>query len=108
ELWDPDSEEWSTLDSMRIMRVYHSAALLLPDGRVLSAGGGQGAAVPNFQNLAEIYLPSYLFKGKRPKIDTVPSEITYGSDFDINVTTTTRITKISLIRLPSVTHAMDM
>ena len=38
-------------------RGYHSVALLLPDGRVLSAGGDANA------RNAEIFSPPYLFKG---------------------------------------------
>src|SRR5205085_3248146 len=40
ELWSPATGQWTTLASMRETRQYHSTALLLPDGRVLSAGGG--------------------------------------------------------------------
>ena len=41
ELWNPTTEQWTTLasSSSGIPRVYHSTALLLPDGRVLSMGG---------------------------------------------------------------------
>ena len=40
ELWNPMTEQWTTLaSSSGIPRVYHSTALLLPDGRVLSMGG---------------------------------------------------------------------
>ena len=40
EIWDPATEAWTTLASMRVPRLYHSTALLLPDARVLAAGGG--------------------------------------------------------------------
>ncbi len=33
ELWDPATETWTTLSSMHTPRLYHSNALLLPDGR---------------------------------------------------------------------------
>ena len=39
ELWDPESETWSTMAGMQVRRIYHSFSLLLPDGRVLTAGG---------------------------------------------------------------------
>ena len=40
ELWNPATGQWRTLAAMQITRQYHSTALLLPDGRVLSSGGG--------------------------------------------------------------------
>src|SRR5262249_23973643 len=40
ELWSPTTETWQTLSSASVPRLYHSTALLLPDGRVLSAGSG--------------------------------------------------------------------
>ena len=61
ELWNPVSETWTPLASNSIYRGYHSFALLLPDGRVLSAGGNN-----NLYKNAEIYSPPYLFKGPRP------------------------------------------
>jgi hypothetical protein len=33
ELWSPATETWQTLASASIPRLYHSTALLLPDGR---------------------------------------------------------------------------
>src|SRR5262249_54238107 len=35
ELWSPDTKTWTTMASMQTPRMYHSTALLLPDGRVL-------------------------------------------------------------------------
>ena len=39
EMWDPATENWSTMASQQFFRVYHSGAVLLPDGRVLTVGG---------------------------------------------------------------------
>ena len=67
ELWDPGSGQWTTLASSAITRGYHATSLLLPDGRVIHSGGGDGAGAPQ-QNNAEIFSPPYLFRGSRPTI----------------------------------------
>ena len=74
-------ETWTTVASRADRpRLYHSTALLLPDGRVLMAGGGQ---LPNSiavnQTNAEIYSPPYLFKGARPTIASAPASLAYGA-----------------------------
>src|SRR3712207_9199806 len=40
ERWDPATETWTVLSSASRVRQYHSTATLLPDGRVLTGGGG--------------------------------------------------------------------
>src|SRR5260221_13073780 len=40
ELWSPTTETFMPLARQAVPRTYHSIALLLPDGRVLSGGGG--------------------------------------------------------------------
>src|SRR5207244_6349437 len=40
ELWSPVTQTWTRMASEQIPRLYHSTAVLLPDGRVLSAGAG--------------------------------------------------------------------
>ena len=40
ELWDRESEAWSSMAPMGAPRTYHSVALLMADGRVFSGGGG--------------------------------------------------------------------
>ena len=44
---------WKTLAEAQVPRLYHSVALLLPDGRVLTAGGGAPGPVTNLNG--EIY-----------------------------------------------------
>ena len=54
--------------------MYHSIALLLPDGRVLTAGSNPEANdVPGGELRLELYHPPYLFRGPRPIIDRAPS-----------------------------------
>jgi len=94
---------------MVIPRLYHSTSLLLPDGRVLVAGGGRyfGIADPTDQLSAEIYSPPYLFKGVRPVISSVPSTIQNATNFSLMTPDATQISSAALIRLGAVTHAFD-
>ncbi len=107
ELWDPATGLWTTLASNTINRGYHSTALLLPDGRILHTGSGDGAGAPDERN-AELFSPPYLFKGSRPTIADAPTQISYGSSFSVTTPQAASIAKISLIRLGAVTHAFDM
>ncbi|GEM_PF-958178 len=110
EMWNPVSGQWTTMASHAERRLYHSLAMLLPDGRVLSAGGGLPAAggTDYDHNNAEIYSPPYLFKGARPSITVAPDEIALGSAFKLKTPEFATISKVSLIRLASVTHSYDM
>lgn len=99
ELWNPATNTWTTVASFTKYRGYHSFALLLPDGRVLS-GGGDGN--PN----AEVYSPGYLFKGPRPVITSAPSVVGYGGRFSVG--TADQISSVTLLRLSSVTHSFNM
>jgi Domain of unknown function (DUF1929) len=113
EVWSPATETWTTMASAQVPRLYHSTALLLPDGRVLTAGGGRnagvGAPTNQFDRLnAEVYSPPYLFKGIRPTITSAPTTIQYGTSFSVSSPDATSIAKVSFIRLGSATHAINM
>jgi hypothetical protein len=108
ELWDPASSVWRTLAGMQKPRLYHSVALLLPDGRVLSAGGGHpkdGEHDDDDHRDAEIYSPPYLFRGPRPTITYAPPAVPYGKPFFVG--TPDAVAGVTLIRLSSVTHGFN-
>ncbi|MBI3466478.1 MAG: DUF1929 domain-containing protein, partial [Planctomycetes bacterium] len=107
EMWSPATQTWTTMASMQTPRMYHSSAMLLPDGRILSAGGGRDGAAPNYLN-AEIYSPPYLFRGARPTITDVPAQLAYGTDFFVQTPDAASIASVSLIRNGSVTHSNNM
>jgi hypothetical protein len=102
EMWDPATGNWTTMASISVYRGYHSTALLLPDGRVVSAGGEQTGAS------AEIYSPPYLFNGPRPTITSVSStSVKFGQTLNISTPDAASISQITFIRLGSVTHAFN-
>jgi concanavalin A-like lectin/glucanase superfamily protein/galactose oxidase-like protein/Big-like domain-containing protein/purple acid phosphatase-like protein/Kelch motif protein len=107
EMWDPASETWTTMASMHDLRLYHSVALLLPDGRVLAAGGGRVSPANDYLT-AEIYSPPYLFQGARPTIASAPGSITYNTTMNVQTPDAANIASVSFIRLPSVTHTHNM
>ena len=101
ELWNPATGTWTVMASIAEYRGYHSTAFLLPDGRVFSGGGNVGG--PNFQ----LFSPPYLSAGTRPTIASVPTAAGYAQTILIGTPDAATISKVSLIRLPSVTHTFD-
>ena len=106
ELWNPTTETWTTLASAAVPRLYHSTALLLPDGRVLSAGGGNDSGAVD-ETTAQIFSPPYLFKGVRPTIAQVVDAIQYGGKFAIDTADAPSIAGVALMRPGAVTHGFD-
>lgn len=122
EMWGPDEpDKWKQLASATQPRLYHSTAVLLPDGRVLSGGTSkysdeQTEASPcplhtdNYK--MEIFSPPYLFNldgtdAVRPQISNAPSQVAYGQTIQFTVTDAGMGSKVNLIRLPSVTHSFN-
>ncbi len=114
ELWNPATQRWTELAAEEVDRGYHSTAVLLPDGRVLSAGGGEYR--PDNVNTndpldshreAQVFSPPYLFQGPRPLITSAPASVDYGESFAVDTAQADEISQVSWIRLASVTHAFD-
>jgi len=116
EQWNPATGQWRTLAAMQITRQYHSTALLLPDGRVLSSGGGICGTCDQVGYLAknaEIFSPPYLFQADgtlapRPAIDAAPASTSYGAAMEIATGNPASIRKVALVRLGAVTHSDNM
>ncbi|HVQ36449.1 MAG TPA: galactose oxidase-like domain-containing protein, partial [Pyrinomonadaceae bacterium] len=126
EMWNPATGAWSAMDTGAVKRAYHSTALLLPDAKVLVAGGGrpdglldadEGDAFSNrrqtfAERRAEIYSPPYLFDdagnvASRPSLNAAPAQVGYGQQFNLTFSNATGINRVAWIRLPSVTHGFN-
>jgi hypothetical protein len=111
EVFDPDSNSWLLGPAQQEDRTYHSTAVLLPDGRVFSAGDDhnpleQSGAFSITDN-GEIYSPPYLFKGPRPVIDQAPGAVRFGDAFGIH-SQSAGIDRAVLMAPDATTHAFDM
>jgi len=103
ELYNFSTKKWTLLPPQNAVRAYHATALLLPDGRVLSAGSDSGTQL---QNTYEIYSPAYLFKGARPTITSSPSSVSFGQQFTIVTPNAASISKVALLRPGTTTHSV--
>jgi len=121
----PPGSRWSNtgLSDSPIPRLYHSTAILLPDGSVFVAGSNPNPNV-NMSTIfpttyrAEIFYPSYFSAKTRPAPTGIPKTISYGGDpFDITIPASSYSgssnaaadsTTVVLIRTGFTTHAMNM
>jgi Domain of unknown function (DUF1929) len=106
ENYNQATNTWSTWANASTIRVYHSTAMLLRDGRILYTGSGDGGGVPQ-QNNYEIFSPPYLFKGARPAYNLDSAAVHYGQPFKVTTPDAASIQKVTLIRHSSTTHAFD-
>ena len=110
EIWDPATGQWTLGASAVKSRLYHSTALLLPDGSVLTAGGGAPGPVKNLN--AEIYYPGYLFDATgqpavRPSIVSSDTLLYVNQQFVVTVGSADPISRVTLVRTGSATHAFN-
>jgi hypothetical protein len=106
EIYTPATDTWTEVAAATVPRVYHSIALLLPDGRVVNAGSNRLREEDELR--MEIYHPPYLSAATRPVISEAPQQLTYGQQFQISTAQAEGIRWISLIRPGATTHSFDM
>jgi hypothetical protein len=115
ELYNPSTGTLTLDATAAVPRLYHSTTLLLPDGSVLTAGGGAPGPVNELN--AEIYYPPYLYlkdgsgnPAPRPQIISAPSVSTpliLNQTFLVTVGANDTISKVRLIRVGADTHAFN-
>ena len=114
DLYDPNTNSFSLAGANAFPRLYHTVALLLPDGTVWLAGGNPGDI---FEQHIEIYQPAYLFTtdghgnaipAPRPTITDLPPAATWQASFTVETPDASDISSVVLVRPGSSTHAFDM
>ncbi|MEO6269450.1 MAG: galactose oxidase-like domain-containing protein, partial [Lautropia sp.] len=113
ELFNPVTEAWTVGPSAQRMRLYHSTAVLLPDGSLLTGAGGAGGSAPQTNLNAEIYYPPYLFTAgglpaPRPVLTGAPTAVDPSTDFRVSTPDAASISRITMVATGSTTHSFDM
>jgi hypothetical protein len=118
EIYNPATNTWTEVEAEGIPRLYHSVALLLPDGSVLSAGGNPrrlNECPDGFNNgfaceelRLGIYKPSYM-SAARPVINSISTTtLPYGGILTIATPQARSILWVNLIRPMATTHSCDV
>ncbi|HSI59083.1 MAG TPA: galactose oxidase-like domain-containing protein [Ideonella sp.] len=112
ETWNPDTGTWTTSATASQARLYHSASLLMPDGSVLTGGGG--APGPLTLLNAEIYYPPYLYRtdgsgqpADRPVVTAAPTVLAWGQQFNVTLAAGVKASRVTWMRTGTVTHAFN-
>ena len=110
-VWSPDTGQTTTHDAEALGRLYHSTAILLPDGSVLSLGGG--APGPFTHTNGEFFFPENLFdaagnQADRIDITSAPDKVEQAQLFEITVDNPAAVARVTMVKHGSVTHTLNM
>jgi hypothetical protein len=113
-IYHPDTNTLTYAADPTVGRNYHSEALLMPDGRVVTLGSNslysdvQDTTDTSFEQRIEIYTPAYLFRGPRPTITDGPAAVPRGSSARFSTPDSATIKTARLIRASAVTHVTNV
>ena len=113
-LYDPKTNRLTRVADPAVGRDYHSSALLLPDGRIITMGGNPLYADANdttpgtFEKRIEIYSPPYLYADNRPEITGGPEVVRHGGTARFGTSDPSAIKAARLMRPSAVTHVTDV
>lgn len=113
-LYHPDTNTLSVAADPAVGRNYHSSALLLPDGRVLTAGSDplyadkKNTISGSFEQRLEMYTPPYLFHGARPVVSGGPAAVSYAGRAAFTTSDPADIAAVRLIRPGAATHMTNL
>ncbi|MCU1645208.1 MAG: hypothetical protein JWN03_5483 [Nocardia sp.] len=103
EILDAGATAWIPTAPERVARLYHSVAMLMPDGKVLTAGSNPLRKTEELR--IEMFWPPYLFRGRRPELELAAGTVGYGGTLTATTDGTPR--EASLMHPSSCTHSCD-
>lgn len=126
-MFDPITKSWSNLAPASNMRLYHSGALLLQTGHVITTGSemdnyndywgpnpnpncyprGYDVCTQPFNYNIERFTPPYMQKGPVPIIKQCVSTATHGSLIKVELESTANINMVTFVRTASTTHSVN-
>jgi hypothetical protein len=113
-IFHPDTDSLSLAADPNIGRDYHSEAVLLPDGRVVTMGSNplfsdkDDTITAPFEQRLEVYTPAYLYRGARPELTGGPGTLKLGGHGTFTTADPGGIATARLIRPSAVTHVTNL
>ncbi len=114
EIWNPATGSWTLGPDAARIRVYHSNTVLMPNGTVLSVGGGSPGPVFNLN--AEVYYPPYLFRTQagnsvlatRPVMSGINAlSHTLGQTVQLEMLNSAAVARMVLVKNSITTHSFN-
>ena len=114
EIWNPANGTWTMGPDAATYRGYHGFSVLLPNGTVLTTGGGSPGPVTNLN--AEVYYPAQLFRSISGVAQLAPRPVmrgisslshAHGAQMQLDMSSAAPISKLVLIGLSSGTHSFN-
>jgi Domain of unknown function (DUF1929)/Kelch motif len=113
-IFHPGNDTLTLAADPAVGRDYHSEALLLPDGRVITLGGNplfadkKDTITAQFEQRLEIFTPAYLFHGRRPTVTGGPASLALGARGTFSTPDPQDIATARLMRPSAVTHVTNL
>ncbi|APY86303.1 DUF1929 domain-containing protein [Streptomyces alfalfae] len=116
QFYDPRTNSFRAAASPKVGRNYHSEALLLPDGRVVTFGSDplydneQNTKLGHFEQRMEVFTPPSLHKGgkNRPVLGAGPEQLAADGRATFRTERPGDIASARLMRPSAVTHTTDV
>ncbi len=106
----PQTNQLVTLEAEQVARLYHSSAVQLEDGRIISGGGGAPGPLQNLN--AQFFTPDIFYESNGslatlPVIQSIDKVADNGTQITIEVNDSSVISRVGAVRSGGVTHSTN-